>query len=146
MASGREDPEGGRTEEHQADDGERRVVGRVQQAIDGEMKIKNTSVSTMYDGYAGGAAHDSRVVIDDWAKLDEFVAKLPDPAADPRWDWVTVAPVEALRFVPLDELRSMPELAECRLLARGSRLSVMPLTDDEFDAIVNAGSHRAPNG
>jgi predicted RNA-binding protein with PUA-like domain len=31
----------------------------------------------------------------------------------------------------------MPELADCRLLARGNRLSVMPLTDDEFDAIVD---------
>ena len=55
---------------------------------------------------------------------------------DPRWDWVTVAPVRALPFVPIDELRSIPELAECRLLARGNRLSVLPLTDDEFDTIV----------
>jgi uroporphyrinogen decarboxylase len=27
--------------------------------------------------------HDARVVIDDWAKLDEFVEKLPDPDRDP---------------------------------------------------------------
>lgn len=60
--------------------------------------------------------------------------------ADPRWDWVTVAPVKRLRFIPLDELRTMPELTECRLLARGNRLSVMPLTDAEFDAIVARGS------
>ena len=62
-----------------------------------------------------------------------------DPASkrdDPRWDWVTVAPVRALTFVSLDELRTMPELAQCRLLARGNRLSVVPLTDDEFAAIV----------
>jgi len=32
-----------------------------------------------------GAA-DSRVVIDDWAKLDEFIEKLPDPAADEAWE------------------------------------------------------------
>ncbi len=61
---------------------------------------------------------------------------------DPLWDWVTVAPVKALRFIPLDELRTMPELAECRLLARGNRLSVMPLTDDEFAAIVARGATR----
>ncbi len=45
-----------------------------------------------------------------------------DPASkpdDPRWDWVTVAPVRALPFVSLDELRTVPELAECRLLAQG---------------------------
>jgi predicted RNA-binding protein with PUA-like domain len=65
-----------------------------------------------------------------------------DPA-DPRWSWVTVAPVKELRFVPLDELRTMPELSGCQLLARGNRLSVMPLTDAEFDAIVRAGTKRA---
>ncbi len=57
---------------------------------------------------------------------------------DPRWDWVTVAPDRALPFVSLDELKQMPELVECRLLAKGNRLSVMPLTQDEFDAIVAA--------
>ncbi len=31
-------------------------------------------------------AHDTRVVLDDWAKLDEFIAKMPDPEADPRFD------------------------------------------------------------
>lgn len=60
--------------------------------------------------------------------------------ADPRWDLVTVAPVKRLRYIPLDELRTMPELAECRLLAKGNRLSVIPLTDEEFDAIVRAGT------
>ena len=62
-----------------------------------------------------------------------------DPTSDPdkpRWDWVTVGPVRKLRYVPLDELRTLPELANCRLLARGNRLSVMPLTDEEFAAIV----------
>jgi predicted RNA-binding protein with PUA-like domain len=57
---------------------------------------------------------------------------------DPRWDWVTVAPDRTLPFVSLDELKAMPELADCRLLARGNRLSVLPLTDDEYDAIVAA--------
>ena len=73
-------------------------------------------------------------------------SKYYDPGSkpsEPRWDWVTVAPVRPLkRFVPLDVLRTMPELANCQLLARGNRLSVMPLTDDEFDAIVRAGGNR----
>ena len=64
--------------------------------------------------------------------------------ADPSWDWVTVAPVKKFRrFVSLDELRTIPELADSRLLAKGNRLSVMPLTDVEFDAIVAAGARRA---
>lgn len=63
------------------------------------------------------------------------------PAANPRWDWVTVAPVRELpHFVSLDQMRTIPELADCRLLAKGNRLSVLPLTDAEFDAIVAAGS------
>ena len=62
------------------------------------------------------------------------------PPDDPRWDWVTLAPKKRLRFVPLDVLRTMPELAECQLLARGNRLSVIPLTEQEFAAIVAAGS------
>ena len=64
-----------------------------------------------------------------------------DPA-EPRWDWVTVAPVRALRFVSLDELKAMPAMAGSRLLAKGNRLSVLPLTDEEFDAIVAAGRKR----
>ena len=66
-------------------------------------------------------------------------SKYFDPTSDsddPRWDWVTVAPVRKLNFVSIDELRSIPELANSRLLARGNRLSVLPLTDEEFDAIV----------
>jgi uroporphyrinogen decarboxylase len=31
-------------------------------------------------------AHDSVVVIDDWAKLDEFIERFPDPEKDPRMD------------------------------------------------------------
>ena len=31
-------------------------------------------------------AHDARIVIDDWRKLDEFIEKLPDPERDPQID------------------------------------------------------------
>ena len=34
-------------------------------------------------------AHDARVILDDWAKLDEFVEKLPDPEADARFEALT---------------------------------------------------------
>ena len=55
---------------------------------------------------------------------------------------MTVAPVRALPFVSLDELRTLPELADCRLLAKGNRLSVIPLTDAEFDTIVAFAKRR----
>ncbi len=73
-----------------------------------------------------------------------------DPASDyfdprspreaPRWDLVTLAPVRRLRFVPLEELRALAALRDCPLLARGNRLSVMPLTGREFAAIERAGA------
>lgn len=94
-----------------------------------------------------GAAGVCRIVKEAEPDPTQFdpAAKYYDPTStpdDPRWDLVTVAPVRKLRYVPLDELRSMPELAQSRLLARGNRLSVLPLTDGEFDAIVAAGRRR----
>ena len=66
-----------------------------------------------------------------------------DPKATPdtpRWDAVTVRGVAALpRFVPLSELRRQPELQNIRLLQRGNRLSVLPLTEREFQVIVRLG-------
>jgi predicted RNA-binding protein with PUA-like domain len=76
-------------------------------------------------------------------------SKYHDPASDPddpRWDWVTVAPDRALAFVSIDELKAIPELAGSRLLARGNRLSVMPLTTTEFDAIVACADAKARTG
>ena len=70
-------------------------------------------------------------------------SKYHDPTSDPRaprWDLVTVAPVRELEFVSLDELKALPALAGSRLLAKGNRLSVLPLTDTEFDAIVRAAA------
>ena len=56
-----------------------------------------------------------------------------------------MAPVRPLkRFVSLDELRTIPEMADSQLLARGNRLSVLPLHDGEYDAILRAGGVRPP--
>ena len=35
---------------------------------------------------ASSRAHDSRCVIDDWSKLDEFIEKMPDPEKDTQFD------------------------------------------------------------
>ena len=90
-----------------------------------------------------GVAGIARIVKEAEPDPTQFdpASKYHDPASDPgdpRWDWVTVAPQRKLEFVSIDELKQIPELADCRLLARGNRLSVMPLTDDEFDAMVAA--------
>ncbi|MEI8240370.1 MAG: EVE domain-containing protein [Actinomycetota bacterium] len=75
---------------------------------------------------------------DPTSKYFDAASKLDDP----RWDWVTVAPKKRLHYIALDELRTMPELVDCRLLARGTRLSVLPLTELEYEAIVERGSRR----
>lgn len=93
--------------------------------------------STTPPGVAG-IARIAKTVEPDPTQFDpasHYYDPRSDPA-DPRWDWVTVAPVRKLRYVTLDELRTIPEMAGSRLLARGNRLSVIPLTEAEFDAVV----------
>ncbi len=59
---------------------------------------------------------------------------------DPRWSAVDVAPLRALpRLVTLAELRAAPELADFALLKRGNRLSVMPVEEVHWQAILRLG-------
>jgi predicted RNA-binding protein with PUA-like domain len=112
-----------------------------------EMKAGEQAIFYHSNATPPGAAGVCKIVKGAEPDPSQFdpTSKYHDPASkpsDPRWDLVTVAPVKALRFVSLDELRTIPELADCRLLAKGNRLSVIPLTDIEFDAIVEAGRVR----
>ena len=62
------------------------------------------------------------------------------PPDNPRWSMVDVAALSALpRFVPLDELRGVPELDGLRLLQKGNRLSVLPVAGSHFALIVSLG-------
>ncbi|HOY48534.1 MAG TPA: EVE domain-containing protein [Flavobacteriales bacterium] len=64
-----------------------------------------------------------------------------DPTTDDlRWFVVELAPVEALKKpVSLEQMKSDEKLANIGLI-RQSRLSVMPLTNIEFDRILELGS------
>ena len=55
----------------------------------------------------------------------------------PRWLLRDVRFVARGRYVPLSELRLQPELANMRLLARGNRLSITPVTLDEWYFIAS---------
>lgn len=55
---------------------------------------------------------------------------------NPRWLLVDVALVEKTHFVPLAELRRHFELANMRLLARGNRLSITPVSEAEWRFIT----------
>jgi predicted RNA-binding protein with PUA-like domain len=75
----------------------------------------------------------------------DFTAQDPsseyyDPRAcqeNPIWMMTDVAyEADLPRFIPLAELREIPGLHEMRLLSRGSRLSIQPVTRAEWEAII----------
>lgn len=58
-------------------------------------------------------------------------------AAEPRWFVVDVRFVRKLRrTIALTELKRFPELSELALVRRGNRLSVMPVTADQWRFIL----------
>lgn len=62
-----------------------------------------------------------------------------DPKSKPEnpcWWLRDVRFVAKSRLIPLAELRACPELANMRLLARGNRLSIMPVSDAEWAFIT----------
>ena len=55
---------------------------------------------------------------------------------EPRWWQVDVRVVQSTRYLPLSELRAHPGLAGMRILQRGNRLSITPVTDEEWQLIA----------
>ena len=61
-----------------------------------------------------------------------------DPKATPerpRWVQIDVALVRKTRLLPLRQMRAAPELATMRVLASGNRLSITPVTAEEWRAV-----------
>lgn len=57
----------------------------------------------------------------------------------PRWQAVDMTYVKKLeRLLPLDEIKSMPGLEGLPLIRRGNRLSVMPVTDEQWHIILSS--------
>lgn len=57
--------------------------------------------------------------------------------ADPRWTLVDVRFVRKLkRTITLDEIKSLRHLGEFALTRRGNRLSVLPVTDAQWNAVL----------
>jgi predicted RNA-binding protein with PUA-like domain len=69
----------------------------------------------------------------------------PDPTAEGEdWSVVDIEPVRALaRPVGLDELRAHRLLAKMTML-RKPRLSVVPVTGDEFEAVLELAKKKPP--
>ena len=71
----------------------------------------------------------------------QFDRKSPyyDPKAkrdEPRWVLVDVKLAKKTRLLPLDEMRTYPELADMVTLKRGNRLSITPVTPEEWSFIL----------
>ena len=57
------------------------------------------------------------------------------PPAQPRWLLLDVQALSKTRLLPLAELRAVPALASLRVLQRGNRLSITPVSDEEWAAV-----------
>lgn len=61
----------------------------------------------------------------------------------PLWYMVDLAPDRKLdHMVTLDEMRAHPGLKDMMALKRGNRFSITPVTQEEFDVIVELGTDR----
>lgn len=57
---------------------------------------------------------------------------------NPRWQMVDVKYIRHLeRFIPLDELKACPALADLPLVRKGNRLSIMPVSKEDYEVILN---------
>lgn len=66
-------------------------------------------------------------------------SKYFDPKAtreNPRWMLVDVKGVRKTRLLSLTEMRTLPQLETMVVLQKGSRLSITPVTTEEWKAVV----------
>ena len=88
-----------------------------------------------------GIAEVVRGAYPDHTALDpasEYFDEASLKAGQSRWVMVDVAPVKRFRKIAsLSELRANPKLESMLLLRKGQRLSVQPVTEDEFEEIIS---------
>ncbi|WP_115717702.1 EVE domain-containing protein [Gallaecimonas mangrovi] len=89
-----------------------------------------------------GIAGIGEVVRESYPDVSQFDDKSPyfDPKSDPakpRWRCVDIGFVESWpKVLPLARLKSEAALADMPLVQKGSRLSVMPVTDQQWQHIL----------
>ena len=88
-----------------------------------------------------GIAGIATVASKPYADLSQFDPKSPyhDPKSkreDPRWMLVDVKLAKKTRLLPLDEMRTCPQLAGMVVLRRGNRLSITPVTEAQWKFIL----------
>lgn len=89
-----------------------------------------------------GTAEVTRETYPDHTAFDPL-SNYYDPKSkpdNPRWFMVDVKWKEAfLGMVTLTEMRRTPELGRMKLMQKGQRLSVMPVTKEEFEKVRSLG-------
>ena len=88
-----------------------------------------------------GVAGIAEVVSGPYPDATQFdsAGKYFDPKAtreQPRWISVDIQAKEKGRYVPLAEMRTVPELEDMVLLQKGSRLSISPVTQGQWNTIL----------
>lgn len=110
-----------------------------------EFKVGDKVIFYHSNAEPPGAAGICEVVKEAYPDFTAF-----DPASDhydpkskqesPSWFMVDVKFVKKFpRFVSIDEIKENPKLRNMRLIQRGNRLSVMPVSKEEFDEVVKMG-------
>ena len=89
-----------------------------------------------------GVAGIAQVASGPYPDASQFDPASPyyDPKAtpeQPRWIAVDVTAVAEGRYLPLTEMRGVPELEDMVLLQKGSRLSVSPVTAGQWARILD---------
>lgn len=110
-----------------------------------EMKIGDKVIFYHSNSEPPGAAGVCEIVKEAYPDFTAFDPDDPhyDPKSkkdNPAWMMVDVKFIRKFsRLIPISELRENKKLVNMRLLQKGNRLSVMPLTKDEFTEIVRIG-------
>ena len=85
-----------------------------------------------------GVAKVVKEAYPDYTAFDPF-SEHPDPKSTPekpRWFMVDVQFIKKYpQIISLHQLKEYPELADMRLLRRGNRLSILPVTPQEWEFI-----------
>lgn len=85
-----------------------------------------------------GLAEVASTAYSDETQFDEK-SKYFDPKAtreNPRWILVDVKGVRKTKLLSLTEMRALPQLASMVVLQKGSRLSITPVTAEEWKAVL----------
>ena len=88
-----------------------------------------------------GIAGIARVASTAYPDASQFDRKSPyydakSKREEPRWVLVDVELAKKTRVMPLDEMRTYPELADMVTLQRGNRLSITPVTAAQWNFIL----------